>query len=211
MKQKIIDFSLAILYIIIYILFYSFLKSLLTPLCKSFTSIISNLIIIIIYIVIKKEDFKKDFKNIHKTHYIRNIILFIILFSISEIALYFLPKIFGVMVTNQAIVTEKFKANILISSIESIIIAPIYEEILFRKNFKKAFGHKWTFVIITGIIFGSIHLLSISSLIELVYAPIYIGLGIWLSYIYYSDDNILVSMKYHMLNNLLSIVFLLII
>lgn len=205
-EKKILSFILAFLYIFLFLIIYIILNSLFQSISPLISEILSSLTIIIGYIILKRDELKEDFKNIKNTHYKSNIILFLIVFAITEICTLIFPKIFNIMITNQNNIVNNLETMPVITFIKSCLLAPIYEEILFRKNFKNSFNNKWLFIIVTSLLFASLHCLTIKSMIELVYFPLYFLLGGFLGYIYYNDNNILTSIKYHMLNNILAFI-----
>lgn len=99
------------------------------------------------------------------------------------------------------------------------LFGPISEELIFRQSafrlFKKGTNH-WTKIILTGVIFGSIHVTSaiLMYLMEGSFSAIpkefilgipYILQGIALSYIYYrSNQNIIPVTIVHIINNLIA-------
>lgn len=104
-----------------------------------------------------------------------------------------------------------------------VIIGPICEELIFRQSafrlFKKG-TNQLTKIIISGVIFGSIHVTSsiLIYLLDGLYSSIpkefllgipYILQGIALSYVYYrSNENIIPVTLVHILNNLLTAIVL---
>ena len=79
----------------------------------------------------------------------------------------------------------------------------------FDLNFKNIFTKKWIFILTTGIFFGSLHLLSIKSSLEILFIIPYSILGITLSYIYRDSKNIYLSILFHALNNAISLLLVL--
>lgn len=211
MKNKLINFIMSFIYIIVFLILQVILKGFYARIVPNISSILSSITIICIYIAFKFNDVINDIKNINKTHFKKNLIIFIIMFSITETCSIIFPKIFNIMITNQNNIIDSMNNYPVIAFIESCLLAPIYEEVLFRKNFKKSFNNKWLFIIVTSILFGGIHCLTIKNALELIYAPLYILLGGTLGYIYYNDDNILSSIKYHMINNVIAFILLMII
>ena len=92
-----------------------------------------------------------------------------------------------------------------ISSIVSVcLIGPICEELCFRANFKKIISNKFLFCLITGLIFGSAHLISsikTGNWQELLYIVSFSGLGFFFAKAYYETDNIYTSITIHILHN----------
>ena len=108
-------------------------------------------------------------------------------------------------------------------SIVLVVFAPIVEELIFRKSvfqILKKFKFSTTKkIIISGLLFGLLHVLStiisyiatgadsMTIIIELVYSLPYIGTGFILSYIYAeTNENIATPIFAHMFNNAMSCV-----
>lgn len=89
------------------------------------------------------------------------------------------------------------------------VFAPITEELLFRLNFKNIFKKRIPYILFTGLLFGSMHLIASSSLIELIYIIPYGALGIAFGAIFYDTDNIYSSMCMHIFHNTLTILLIL--
>ena len=91
-----------------------------------------------------------------------------------------------------------------------VIFAPICEELIFKKSFTKTFSNKYQFIIFTGVLFGSAHLISGGlTLQNLLYIIPYSSLGIAFSYMYIKSNNIFTSITYHCIHNSLTILLLL--
>ena len=73
--------------------------------------------------------------------------------------------------------------------------------------------NKYLYIIISGTLFGLLHIFPLSDGITLILGIIqsisYVVMGIYFSYIYYKTDNIFISMGLHLLNNLLSVIMML--
>jgi len=123
-----------------------------------------------------------------------------------------------------ALLQSKYVAIVLLTT---VILAPLIEEIVFRKAFfdllsKKTKMNSITIIVVSGISFAMIHfvmaildiLLSEQGLgallSELIYIIPYFISGLVLGYIYEkSERNILVPITIHMLNNILSAILIL--
>lgn len=87
-----------------------------------------------------------------------------------------------------------------------VIIAPIFEEIIFRyiligKVFKKKFGMIIS-VTLSAIIFALFHAMAATNFIDMFFDMIpYMGMSLILSYVYYKKENIGYTIVIHMLNN----------
>lgn len=82
------------------------------------------------------------------------------------------------------------------------ILAPFTEEIVFRKAFKDAIKKKWLFVIMSGVIFGGMHIIGSSThWYEALYVIPYSFLGISFALAYDETDTIFTPIALHMLHN----------
>ena len=83
------------------------------------------------------------------------------------------------------------------------ILAPVIEELVFRKAFRDIFKNKWLYLATAGLLFGALHVLtsSISSFIDYLYLIPYCSMGLAFAYMYYKTDNILVSITMHVTHN----------
>lgn len=94
-----------------------------------------------------------------------------------------------------------------ISFIFAVFVGPFVEEMIFRKSFKDAIKSKWLFILVSGIVFGSLHVIdSITSLYELLYIIPYSCLGIAFSKTHYDTNNIFSSILIHIFHNFTSII-----
>ena len=88
----------------------------------------------------------------------------------------------------------------------SCIYAPFAEEMVFRKSLRNCFNNKVLYILLSGLIFGSMHLLSASSIVELVFLVPYSALGCAFAYMYSKTDNIFVPMSFHMVHNTIIVI-----
>lgn len=83
------------------------------------------------------------------------------------------------------------------------ILAPINEEIIFRKSFKNVIKNKWIFVLVSGFVFGLMHVLgNINSWIDVLYIIPYGALGGAFAYAYHKTDTIFTPISFHMFHNI---------
>ena len=81
------------------------------------------------------------------------------------------------------------------------VIAPIIEELVFRKTFRDTIKGKWAFILISSLLFGFMHVLVATSLIEMIFIIPYTLLGMAFAYMYYDTDSIYTSILAHILHN----------
>lgn len=86
------------------------------------------------------------------------------------------------------------------------IYAPFTEELIFRKGIRDCIKNKYIYILTSGIIFGSLHVISsVTTPYDLLYLIPYCSLGITFAYLYTKTDNIFSSMSMHALHNTLTI------
>lgn len=181
---------------------------------------IMSFIIFIALFLTYKAIIKKDFEEFIKEKN-KNITYIIKMFVIFMIVKYIVSFISVVIMTilrfdtssmtsvNQNLIEAYVKTAPILMLISTSILAPFYEETLFRLGFKKVFKNKYVFIILSGLIFGLMHVFPLENGVPLVLGIMqsitYVTMGIFLSYIYYKTDNIFISVGIHFLNNLLSV------
>lgn len=79
--------------------------------------------------------------------------------------------------------------------------APFLEEMIFRKSLQDCFKNKTLFMIISGLIFGYIHVMASSNPLEYLLIIPYGGLGFFFAKSVWETDNIYSSIVMHMLHN----------
>ena len=83
------------------------------------------------------------------------------------------------------------------------IFAPISEEITFRKTFKDNIKNKILYILVSGIIFGYMHVTSANSLEQALYIIPYSSLGITFAIMYSKTNTVFTSITMHMAHNLI--------
>ena len=66
--------------------------------------------------------------------------------------------------------------------------------------------NKYVFIILSGLIFGILHISDYTNATEILFGIPYVIMGIDFAYIYYKTDNIFTTMSYHMMHNLILLV-----
>lgn len=220
MLNKIKDFGIKISKALGVIALYLFLQIILGALfadvLNSSNEIISNASLMLIYALLvliislfflptlidnlhdfKKENIKIAFKNWG--------LGFLCMFVSNLYLTYFI----GNIASNETSNRELLMASPVFSIIMMVVLAPILEEIVFRLNLKRVFKNKYVFCLISALLFGGMHLISASSLKELLYIIPYGSLGFFFAKAYYETDNIYTSIFAHMFHNGLSVLIIL--
>lgn len=171
-----------------------------------FCNIIYLIVIVFCYFKTLKKDFKPFFKNFannfeeaFKYYFIG---LGIMIFS--NIIITFVLN--GGVGDNEETVRSYINIAPFLMLLEVSIYAPFAEELLFRKSIRDVVSNKWLYILLSGFIFGALHLTSLSSLMDFVYLIPYCSLGFAFSYIYAKSDNIYSTICIHAMHNTITIV-----
>ena len=168
-------------------------------------SCVTSAIIAVILILIYLGDLKKEWKIFKKK----------LTDNLDTAFKYWLVG-FGVMVISNLIINYVLHAGVanneesvqkmidrspLLLLISAGFIAPINEEIVFRKTFKDNIKNKYIFVLVTGLFFGYLHVMDSTTFKQFLYIIPYSSLGISFAMAYYKTDSIFTSMSMHMFHN----------
>lgn len=168
----------------------------------------------ILLIFIYRKDFIigfKDFKN-NFSKYLDYIWLWIsslVLMVISNLII--VNFTINKVATNQQAAIDQLHYFPIYLIISSIITAPIIEEIIFRLTFRKVIKNNILFIIISGFVFGALHVItSYTNITDLLFIIPYSIPGCAFAYMLVKTDNICVPISMHMLHNTIMIIFQLI-
>ena len=181
--------------------------------------VLSIIITLVSYIVYKdklKDDYIKFKKNIGfniKTIFKLFIIFMIVKYIVSFITILIITLLKYDMSlatsVNQDMIEDFVKVSPLLMVISTAFFAPFYEEVIFRLGFKKVLNKGIFFVLVSGILFGVLHVFPLEEGIPLLLGVIqsisYVTMGLFLAYSYNKYDNIFISIGIHFLNNFISI------
>lgn len=163
----------------------------------------------IIFTIIYFKDLKSDLKIFFKkpkeilkigfNYWIKG--LFIMMLSS------FIFNIIGIGTSiNQEQNIELLKSMPLYEIISAVMLAPILEELVFRRSLKYAFKNNYIYAYTVGLIFGFIHITtSLSSPIMLLLIIPYSAMGIAFGFTYKKTNNIFSTITIHMLHNAISL------
>ena len=179
---------------------------------NTFTDLILVLILIILYF----KELKKEFKTFKKNWKLNMDTAFkywfigLMIMCISNIAI-------G-LITDLSTSSNEQAVQTLVSSTPYLmlftagILAPIAEELTFRKGVSKIFKNKWIYATASGLIFGLLHVIGSGNILEYLYVIPYGSLGFFFALTYYDTKSIYPSIIMHAIHNsalvLLSIIAL---
>ncbi|MDD6879194.1 MAG: CPBP family intramembrane metalloprotease [bacterium] len=173
-----------------------------------YLTLFSNFILALILIIIFRKSIKEDFKKLKKnffTIFDKSFTIWIIGLTCMATFNIIINKFFPTSIANnEETIKSMITVNPVIMLLSTSIFAPIIEELVFRKGFRIAIKNNFAFVLISGLVFGALHVvLSIQSIYDYLYILPYCSLGIAFSYIYYKTDNIYAPIMIHMIHNFL--------
>lgn len=174
---------------------------------KSVYLICYEFFILFMLISIYKDEFIKNFKDFLKNNknyfkkYFKYWIIMIILMGLSNYIISFFTStnISG----NQQAIIELLKHHPIYTFILTVITAPFIEELVFRLSIRKIFLHSnILFIIISGLLFGSLHVIgNVETIADYLFIIPYSIPGFIFAYIYTKSDNICVPISLHFTHN----------
>lgn len=109
------------------------------------------------------------------------------------------------LAANETAVREMIDKVPIYMAFQVMIYAPISEEIIFRKSIDRIFKNKYLYVLVSGLIFGGLHVIySITSPIDLLYLLPYCSLGFTFALLYKDTNNIFSTITAHSIHNTLA-------
>ncbi|MBQ2639432.1 MAG: CPBP family intramembrane metalloprotease [Bacilli bacterium] len=219
--KKYINIKNFIILILLFILFYYsslfkifpmmiFNLSNKNPTDKIILTAFSDCCLLLILLFVFRKDIIKEF-NIFKKDILKNFdigfscwIIGLLFMVISNVIISFILKAGGA--ENEKLIQQMISKSPWFMIITAGVIAPIIEELIFRKGFKNSFNNKHLFIILSGLVFGLMHVISSNSLLEFLYIIPYSSLGISFAVAYYKTDTVFTPIIFHMIHNLILII-----
>lgn len=217
--NKIKTFFKGIFFIILYFLVQIFIYAILYKdiyntnnlILRNISTIFADLLTLFIFIIIFRKklipdfnEFKKNYKELIKDNFKYWIIALIVMI----ISNFIINLIVGNIANNEEINRTVLMELPISSIISMVLVGPIIEELITRKVFKDVFNNKYVYILFSGLLFASLHLLASTSFIELLYIIPYAALGCAFAKMYYDTDNLWTNIFYHSLHNLMAIIII---
>lgn len=187
------------------------IESLKEPNNELIFNIVYELFMLIIVFFILKDtiisNFKIFFKNISKfiKDYIKYWFIALGLMIVSNLIISLFTKNIA---QNEQSVRELIKVNPILSIFLASVLAPLLEEFVFRLSLYKILSkRKWLFIILSGLIFGSMHVLpTASNWTDYLFLIPYSIPGCVFAYTLYKSKNIFVPVSLHFIHNTSAII-----
>ena len=155
------------------------------------------------YLIDKWKDFKKNLDNYSGTAFKWWALGFLLMMVVNQV----LNRIVGGVGANEETVQSLLDAEPIIAIMATTLFAPIVEELIYRKSLQDCFKNKTLYIIISGLIFGLIHVLGSSNPLDYLFIISYGLFGACFAKILSDTDNIYSTIMVHMFHNgILSIV-----
>ena len=179
-----------------------------------------ELIMFVVVLLFYKKYLKKDLVlfKLNKKDYIKKIISYFLIFLIVKYGVALFSSLLLVMLGSDLVTSENQKTVVTLAKtlpfmmmISTSLLAPFVEEGIFRLGIKKVINNKYLFILVSGLIFGFMHIFptELPLYVALIESLNYVTMGLLLAYIYNETDNIYVVVIIHALNNLLSMLMIL--
>ena len=168
---------------------------------NTFTDLILVLILIILYF----KELKKEFKTFKKNWKLNMDTAFkywfigLMIMCISNIAIGLITDLSTS--SNEAAVQTLVSSTPYLMLFTAGILAPIAEELTFRKGVSKIFKNKWVYATASGLIFGLLHVIGSDNILEYLYVIPYGSLGFFFALTYYDTKSIYPSIIMHAIHN----------
>lgn len=206
-----------ILLVIIYPLFDSSIEGFSSIINASYNMIV-YVVIAIPLVILNKDYLIKDHKRINDTDkFAKFLIISVILMFITNLVSSLLQNLIVSGVSDnekniQEIYQNKFTFVIMFPQV--VLLAPLVEELIFRKSFFNLFKNKYISLIISSLIFGFMHVTSTFTRLLVTYSfqkSLYFTMGYVIPYLFSgiffgliyikSNRNIYTSITCHLINN----------
>jgi membrane protease YdiL (CAAX protease family) len=166
------------------------------------TEIIEMVLIISLFYKKLKENYQ-DLKKNHEVYfktYFKYWLFILAVMAISNVIITFITS-------NQTSANEETFRELMVKSpiyayFSGVIFAPIIEELIFRRGIRNIIPNNTVFILVSGIIFGGLHVVTgYSGPLDLLYLIPYCTPGLVFAYILTKTDNVLVTASIHFMHN----------
>ena len=178
------------------------------------------LLLLLIIAILKKSFFKdvEDLKKNHKTYFKKYFKYWFLLLGLMMLSNYLILAIMTfagngtMMPENEEIIRSNFQVAPIYIYLSSVVIAPLMEELVFRRGIRNIVPNNVLFILISGLVFGCLHVVlgGFQTPLELLYIIPYSIPGFIFAYVLTKTDNVLVTAVIHTFHNgiLMSLQFL---
>ena len=174
---------------------------------RIFLFALTDLVYVITLLLMFKKDIIKGFKDLKKNFSKRALLsvncwlLGCIIMTTSSFLISLILK--QNVSTNEALVRESIKSAPMYMLFTCSIVAPVLEEMTFRRALKGLINNKWVFILVSGLGFGSLHVIGtgFKNPLDFLYIIPYSSMGCAFAYLLTKTNNITLPIMVHMLHN----------
>lgn len=143
-----------------------------------------------------------DIKKNHFKYFSQNFKYYLLGVGAMMAANYLIMILGGDISENESTIRNQFATNPVYTYISAVFLAPVLEECVFRLGFRNIFKNKLLFILVSGLVFGGLHLIgNFDNPLIFLHLIAYSGCGVAFAYILTRTNNILVSMGFHFMHN----------
>ena len=150
----------------------------------------------------------KDYKGKIKyylSHYIKYWFIALLLMYVSNFIIITINN--NAIAQNEEQVRALFEVNPFLTFILASLVAPITEELVFRLGIRKIISNDYLFILLSGLIFGSMHIIGTgTTLMDWLYLIPYSIPGCVFAYTLVKSKNIFVPISLHMIHNTFALI-----
>lgn len=178
--------------------------------------LVGDLLFLALIIKIYYKDLKKDFKNYFgknfRSNFKQSLKYWLVGFAIMYISNLVIAVVIGDITNNEEAVRTLVDTTPWYMALNLAIYAPLTEELIFRKSIRDVIDNRYIYAIISGVIFGGLHVISsITGAIDLLYLIPYCALGIAFGLLYSKSNNIFSTIVVHSIHNTLAFIIYLLV
>lgn len=167
---------------------------------------VTELIYLLILFFIYRKEYIRDFKDYvknFKNYMPKYMEYWALAFSLMLISNFIIITLFpNSVATNQEAINDTLVKAPFYMIVSAILFAPFLEETIFRFSFRKIFKNDLVFIILSGLVFGGLHVIgSFNNLIDLIYIIPYSIPGAVFAYTLVKSKNIFIPMSLHFFHN----------
>lgn len=169
-------------------------------------SLIYSIVLLATIALIFNKTLKKDWLDLKKNHkkyfskYIKYWFLALGVMMISNLIILLINP--GAAPGNEEAIKRMFEVAPIYTFISAVFLAPVIEELVFRLSFRYVIKIDWLFIILSGLTFGSMHIIgTYETPMDLLYIIPYSAPGLAFAYVLAKCKNIYVPIGLHFIHN----------
>jgi len=169
-------------------------------------SLLFQFLIVVVIIFVLNKSIKKDFIDIkknHKEYFSKCLKIYLIglgVMMFSNLIINFVLD--GGIAENEEAIRKLFEVSPIYVFFTATVFAPVLEELVFRRAIKNIFKSDILFVLVSGFIFGGLHVIGSEKLFsDIIHLVPYLSLGISFAYMLNKANNIFVPIGFHLMHN----------